>query len=105
MTGACPRSTELPSHSCALIDGRSSLERPPRSSRPLWAKKATGLLPDDRLDVAPRRRRAARIARAVFGTFSGSLTPQSAALFTMMRSVPYFFTSATMRASSIFVYG
>ena len=41
----------------------------------------------------------------VFGTFSGSLTPQSAALLIRMRALPYRFTSATMRASSILVCG
>jgi hypothetical protein len=48
---------------------------------------------------------ASRSACAVFGTLSGSLTPQSAALFTIMRSAPKRCTSATMRASSIFVFG
>ena len=48
---------------------------------------------------------ASRIAATVFGTFSGSLTPQSAALLMRMRSAPYCLTSATMRGSSILVCG
>jgi len=45
------------------------------------------------------------IAATVFGTFNGSLTPQSAALLMMIRSAPYCFTRATMRSSSILVFG
>ena len=48
---------------------------------------------------------ASASALAVFGTFNGSLTPQSAAEFTSMRSAPYFWTSATIRGSSIVVFG
>ncbi len=36
---------------------------------------------------------------------SGSEMPQSAALFTTMRSTPYSRTTATMRCTSIFVFG
>ena len=57
------------------------------SSWPLWAKKATGL------SQATRRTSASaiplsRMRATVFGTFRGSLTPQSAALLIRIRSVP-----------------
>jgi len=48
---------------------------------------------------------AARMAATVFGTLSTSLTPQSAALFTRIRSAPNCWTRETMRGSSIFVAG
>ena len=74
------------------------------SSWPLWAKKATGF------SQATRRTSASaiplsRMSATVFGTLRGSLTPQSAALLTRIRSVPKRLTSATMRGSSIFVEG
>ena len=61
-----------------------------RSSRPLCAKNAIGFVQTIGLDVVVGDARLRASRATVFGTLSGSLTPQSAALLTMMRSVPYF---------------
>ena len=68
-------------------------------------KEGDGVVPDHLVNRFLGDARAARIASVVLGTLSGSLMPQSAALFTMIRPVPYFFTSAAMRCSSILVFG
>ena len=86
----------------ALVDG--GRVESAGSSRPLCAKNVSGLV-QTIVSMSASAMPASRIAARVFGTLSGSLMPQSAALLTMMRSVPYFLTSATMRCSSIFVFG
>ncbi|CPU67595.1 Uncharacterised protein [Mycobacteroides abscessus] len=48
---------------------------------------------------------AASIACPVLSVLSGSERPQSAAEFTIIRSVPCAWRIATMRSSSIFVSG
>src|SRR5690606_4550378 len=83
-----PRRTELFSNCWARSTaGRSA--RPVTSSRPLWAKKATGLS-QTIVSMVRSEIPCARMMSIVFGTLSGSLMPQSAALFTMIRSLPYF---------------
>ena len=57
------------------------------SSRPLCAKNAAGLL-HTIVSMVASLMPASRMRAAVFGTSSGSLTPQSAALLMMMRSLP-----------------
>ncbi len=99
--GLLPAQDRVAFAQLALVDlGGASLQIQP----PALGEERDRVVPDDRLDVRVGQP-ASRMAAAVLGTFSGSLTPQSAALFTMIRSLPYFFTSATIRASSILVWG
>ena len=74
------------------------------SSRPDWAKKATGLC-QTTVSIACAAKPACFIAATVSGTLSGSDFPQSAALFTIMRSVPFARRRATIRSSVILVSG
>jgi hypothetical protein len=72
--------------------------------RPVWPKNAMGF-DHTIVSMSCSEMPAFFISSAVFGTLSGSLTPQSAALLMMMRSVPYFSKRATILTSFILVSG